>query len=82
MLITYPILICDSKCDKVFSLGWINTSLFITNTEAHRENVNDLCLLLKRISILKDSMNAEEKIKKEDVEGNKHRLAWLEHRRA
>ena len=68
---------------KVFSLGWINTSVFDhsdeKNTdEGHRKNVMEKCIEYKRVASLNqgDGSACDEDIKKK-----KHILAWLEHRR-
>lgn len=80
---------------KVFSLGWIEKSLFDYLTEAgfddHRDYVKKQCAEYKRIAVMcklgiseansedKDKQDLEHK--KGDLEYKKERLAWLEHRR-
>ena len=72
---------------KVFSLGWIKTSLFDYNEKDkeanHRENVKNACAQYKRIAINRDieNINEKDKERRTELENKKHCLAWLEHRR-
>lgn len=63
---------------KVFSLGWITTSVFDKDSAAHAEGVQRACALYRGAAIgckNVDSQSARQ------MEENRDRLAWLEHRR-
>ena len=76
---------------KVFSLGWIKSSVFDSEDNAngvvditkHNNEVSDLCAKYRRVSSIRnfENFDAEELLAREDVERRKHILAWLEHRR-
>ncbi len=74
---------------KVFSLGWINTSVFdcinSKSLEEHWEEVRENCRMYKRLAVMYDpkrfEKNGEEIEKYDEIEKKKHCLAWLEHRR-
>jgi len=72
---------------KVFSLGWIKTSVFDCMTEkeydAHCKNVNAQCEMYRMLATASDmsGLTDEGRVKYEDIELKKHCLAWLEHRR-
>lgn len=72
---------------KVYSLGWINTSVFDCLTEEaceeHRKNVAGQCNLYRTFAVLKEPeiLIQEDREKYRDIELKKHCLAWLEHRR-
>ena len=75
---------------KVFSLGWIRNSVFCSSekTESERlqkENQEKCALYLKlaAISFLgkTDLLSKAEMTVYEELQGKKHYLAWLEHRR-
>lgn len=67
---------------KVFSLGWVETSVFDTDEEdksAHRTQVADACARYRRVA--SNQMDAGDEDAKKAVDEKKHKLAWLEHRR-
>lgn len=68
---------------KVFSLGWITTSVFDTPIETHRNNVKNLCAAYRRIASLSSTspLSREDSLRRQDMEAKKHCLAWVEHRR-
>lgn len=73
---------------KVFSLGWITTSVFDAQDETscrekHCEQVQKACAQYKRIAITKDPRDycPADDARREELERKKHALAWLEHRR-
>ncbi len=74
---------------KVFSLGWIDTSVFdcinSKSLEDHWEDVRENCRMYKRLAVMYDPKRLEkdgEEIKQYyELERKKHCLAWLEHRR-
>lgn len=78
---------------KVYSLGWIQTSVFdsaLEDKRAHREAVTNACVRYKAAAILSgckvpdDASGLITEEQKTDVQALRqveHRLAWLEHRR-
>lgn len=73
---------------KVFSLGWIHTSLFDTGTdtaceEVHRQNVRVQCETYRKMAVVTrpKELAGNDKTRYEEIERKKHVLAWLEHRR-
>ncbi len=71
---------------KVFSLGWIKSSLFddmSDSGESHKKYVAGICSQYKRIASLGNDtpLSEEDEAKRNDVESKKESLAWLEHRR-
>ncbi len=70
---------------KLFSLGWIDFSLFDpTGTDAptRAKKLETLSSQYRRIATLPpNSLNKEDKAMQKKLEPQKHRLAWLEHRR-
>lgn len=67
---------------KVFSLGWVDSSIFDSDVEdksGHRSRVADACARYRRVA--SNQMDEGDQWAKEVVEAQKHRLAWLEHRR-
>jgi len=68
---------------KVFSLGWITTSVFETPEDIHLKRVKKLCADYKRIASLNSDavLNPRDAAKREEMETKKHALAWIEHRR-
>ena len=68
---------------KVYSLGWITTSVFDTGAAIHREAVRELCADYRRIASLDTDavLNPADTAKRKIMEDRKHLLAWIEHRR-
>lgn len=72
---------------KVFSLGWLDTSVFDCLDEAdlekHRDIVRARCKQYKTLCTVyrPDELLDEDKLRYADMEEKKHLLAWLEHRR-
>lgn len=72
---------------KVFSLGWIKTSVFMYSSEEecekHRANVKAQCNLFRSLAVAYEHqfVSEDECRKRDDLELKKHCLAWLEHRR-
>lgn len=72
---------------KVFSLGWIDTSVFDClsekDCEKHRQKVKEQCCLYRSLAALYNPgiLSEDCKIRYDDIELKKHCLAWLEHRR-
>lgn len=76
---------------KVFSLGWIKSSVFdskdntyeFADTSKHNNEVSELCAKYRRVASIRnfENFNAEDLLAREDLEKGKHILAWLEHRR-
>ena len=73
---------------KVFSIGWINTSLFDYATENdrkeyHYNHVKNQCDLYRMLSTIRipEKLTSDYQERFKDLELKKHCLAWLEHRR-
>ncbi len=74
---------------KVFSLGWIDTSLFDCcndkSAQKHYEKVKESCKMYKRLAVLyapqRLAQGSDEQKKYLEIEKKKHCLAWIEHRR-
>lgn len=76
---------------KVFSLGWIDRSVFdAENDSDHYKYIDNLCDMFRKCSVIKRSECAEKdelakeleiKDKCDDLQSKAEHLAWLEHRR-
>ncbi len=69
---------------KVFSLGWIDRSLFdFGEKEEYQKHIQALCERFWRLAVTPSCalLGKEDKKAHADLERKKHCLAWLEHRR-
>ena len=75
---------------KVFSLGWIQKSIFSSFDQKQRESIEKVnqakCALYLRLAAIsavdqRDLLAQNEKAPYKDLQKKKHYLAWLEHRR-
>lgn len=73
---------------KLFSLGWITTSVFRCENEeecaSHRQTVRDICALYQLFAAAGKAdllLSADSHKKWEDLKRKQDCLAWLEHRR-
>ena len=68
---------------KIFSLGWIKTSVFDKSISAQSADVREIYDQYKRIAESADpkQLSDDDKLRFDELEIKKHLLAWLEHRR-
>ena len=67
---------------KVFSLGWIEESVFTQDDEAHNQYIRQCCRKYKAVAVTEPDESKETLYAlKQQIEAKKHCLAWLEHRR-